>query len=652
MAIPTEITQETPEHAAPQSKHPLDPLSAAELGEAVQILGRENHLGENVRIASINLIEPAKHLMEAYRPGAPCERKALAVLLDRGARKACEAVVDLVAKSVPSVKPLPAGVQPSIMLDEFSEVEQTVHRSPLFQEALRKRGVTDADLVMVEPWSAGVYGTELPEEAGLRRMRALCFVRSEPKDNGYARPVDSMVIVVDLYKMEVTRIEEYPIAPLPPEPANWAREYIPSMRTGLKPVEIVQPEGVSFRVEGNQVEWQKWKFRVGFTSREGLVLHAITYNDDGVERPILYRASICEMVVPYGDPGEQYYRKNAFDIGEYGLGMLANSLSLGCDCLGVIYYFDFPLVDSHGNVTPLKNVVCLHEEDFGILWKHTDWRTGQSEVRRSRRLSVSFIATVGNYEYGFYWYFYQDGTIQCEIKLTGIVNTTALAPGETSRHGIEIAPQLNAPFHQHIFAARLVPNVDGPNNSVMEVNSLGLPTGPGNPHGNAIVAEEKIFTAEQEAQRRVNSASARFWRVINPGKKNRLGRPVSYRLVPGENCPPLAQSDAPIMRRAAFTQNSLWVTPYDPQERYAAGEYPNQHPTGDGLPHWTKANRKIDNTELSLWYVFGHNHVPRPEDWPVMPVAMLGFQFRPDGFFERSPAMDVPPPPPKDHCCH
>jgi primary-amine oxidase len=653
MAIPTDIQPEISEHAAaPHAQHPLDPLNVAELEEAVRILGREKYLGETVRIASINVIEPGKSVVEKYQPGTPFERKALAVLLDRGKRTACEAVLDLAGKSVTSVSQLPAGVQPSVMLDEFGECEQAVRRSPLFQAALKKRGVTDADLVMVEPWSAGQYGTELPEEKGLRRLRALCFVRSEARDNGYARPLDSMVLVVDLYKMEVIRIEEYPAAPIPPEPANWAREYIPKMRTDLKPVEIVQPEGTSFTVNGNQVEWQKWKFRVGFTTREGLVLHTISYNDDGVERPVLYRASISEMVVPYGDPGEQYYRKNAFDIGEYGLGMLANSLALGCDCLGVIHYFDFPLVDSHGNVTPLKNAVCLHEEDFGILWKHTDWRTGQSEVRRSRRLSVSFIATVGNYEYGFYWYFYQDGSIQCEIKLTGIMNTTALSPGEKSRHGVEVAPQLNAPFHQHIFAARLVPTVDGPNNSVVEVNSMGLPTGPNNPHGNAIVAEETPLNTEQEAQRRVNSASARFWRVVNPGKKNRLGRPVGYRLVAGENCPVFAQPDAPLMRRAGFTANHVWVTPYNPQERYAAGEYPNQHPTGDGLPVWTKANRNVKDTEITLWYVFGHNHVPRPEDWPVMPVAMLGFQFRPDGFFERSPAMDVPPPPAKEHCCH
>ena len=652
--VKSELSEQNgaPHGRVPESyRHPLDPLSAAELGQVVGILSRAKVIVDGVRICSINLVEPVRAIFANYQPGSSFERKALAVLVDKNTRSSSEVVVDLVASSVASLTPLPPGIQPSIMLDEFGECEEAVRCSPLFQAALQKRGVTDANLVMVEPWSAGNYGTEVPEDEGVRRMRALCFMRSESADNGYARPIDSMVIVVDVYKMSVIRIEEYDIAPLPPESSNWAREYIPNMRKDLKPVDIVQPEGPSFTVEGNQVAWQKWKFRVGFTSREGLVLHTITYNEDGVERPILNRASICEMVVPYGDPREQYYRKNAFDIGEYGLGMLANSLALGCDCLGVIYYFDFPLVDSHGKVTPMKNAVCLHEEDFGILWKHTDWRTGQSEVRRSRRLSVSFIATVGNYEYAFYWYFYQDGSIQCEIKLTGIMNTTALQPGEKPHYGVEIAPQLNAPFHQHIFAARLETTVDGPNNSVYEINSVSVPTGPDNPRGNAFHAEETLLATEHEAQRKTNSATARFWRVVNPGKKNRLGRPVGYRLVPGENCPPLMQPDAAVMRRAGFTSNHLWVTPFSSKERFAAGDYPNQHPTGDGLPQWTKANRKVDDTEITLWYVFAHNHVPRPEDWPVMPVAMLGFGFRPDGFFDRSPAMDVPPPPPKA-CCH
>ena len=656
MAQPTEIAHEG-SHAHSENgkapiaaRHPLDPLSAQEIEEALRILIAEKQLGESVRFVSVFLHEPHKNAVEQYRPGAPFDRQAFALLLDRNTQAGYEAVVDLNRKSVASFAQLPTGVQPPIMLDEFGEVEQAVKRSPEFLEALRKRGVTNADLVMVEPWSAGMYGTEVDEDQGRRRMRALCFVRSEALDNGYARPLDTMVVVVDLNKMEILRIEDYGVTPLPPEAGNWAREYIPNLRKDLKPIEIAQPEGPSFTVEGNQVEWQKWKFRVGFTAREGLVLHTISYNDDGRERPVLYRASISEMVVPYGDPREQYYRKNAFDIGEYGIGMLANSLALGCDCLGVIHYFDFPLIDSHGRVTELKHAVCLHEEDFGILWKHTDWRTNQSEVRRSRRLSVSFIATVGNYEYGFYWYFYLDGTIQCEIKLTGILNTTTLAPGEKPAYGVEIAPRLNAPFHQHIFAARLVATVDGPKNSVYEVNSASVPPGPANPHGNAFVAEETLLATEKQAQRRVNAGSARFWRIVNPSRKNRLGRPVGYRLAPGENCPPLVQPDAAVMRRAGFMSNHLWVTPYNPSERYAAGDYPNQHPTGDGLPRWTSADRSVENTEVVLWYVFAHMHVPRPEDWPVMPVATIGFQLKPDGFFERSAAMDVPPP--SKACAH
>ena len=136
----------------------------------------------------------------------------------------------------------------------------------------------------------------------------------------------------------------------------------------------------------------------------------------------------------------------------------------------------------------------------------------------------------------------------------------------------------------------------------------------------------------------MNAASSRFWRIVNHARKNRLGQPVGYRLVPGENAPPLLQPDAAVLKRAGFAAYNLWVTPYRPNERYAAGDYPNQHPTGDGLPVWTAADRSVADTNLVAWYVFAHTHVPRPEDWPVMPVSALGFWLKPDGFFERNPA--------------
>jgi primary-amine oxidase len=230
------------------------------------------------------------------------------------------------------------------------------------------------------------------------------------------------------------------------------------------------------------------------------------------------------------------------------------------------------------------------------------------------------------------------------------MNTTAQPPGKKSTYGVEVAPQLNAPFHQHIFAARLVTSVDGPKNSVYEVNTVSVPRGPANPYGNAFRAEETLLSNEHQARRRVNADSARFWRVVNPNRVNRLGRPVAYRLVPGENCPPWVHADAAVMRRAGFISNHLWVTPYVPRERFAAGDYPNQHPNGDGLPKWTAANRRVENTEIVVWYVFAHNHVPRPEDWPVMPVAATGFQLKPDGFFSHNPALDVPSP--ESLCTH
>ena len=391
---------------------------------------------------------------------------------------------------------------------------------------------------------------------------------------------------------------------------------------------------------GHEVRWQKWTLRVGFNPREGLVLHTVAYDN----RPIMYRGSIAEMIVPYADPRESSYRKNAFDLGEYGVGMMANSLALGCDCLGTIHYFDGHMADGKGRVVTIKNAVCLHEEDFGMLWKHTDWRTGQSEARRARRLAVSMIATVGNYDYGFYWYFYQDGTIQLEVKLTDRRTPMTLKPGESPRYGTEIAPRLMAPNHQHFFGARLDLDIDGEENTAHEVNTVSVPAGSENPHGNAFYSQATPLRTEAAAQRNTNPPSSRFWRIVNESRKNELNGPVAYRLVPGENVLPFAQPEAAVLARAGFLTRNLWVTPYDAGERYPTGDYPNQNPGGDGLPRWTKRDRNVAGTDVVLWYTFGQTHIPRIEDWPVMPVSSVGFLLRPDGFFSANPALDLPPP--------
>ena len=632
-----------------QATHPLDPLSPAEIERAVAILCAGQSLGERVRFELVELNEPPKEGVLSRNGHRPPEREAFIILLDNDTGKTYEAVVSLDGSKVKSWTHIP-GVQPRLMMDEFFECENAVKASPEFQAALKKRGIDDTTLVMVDPWPAGNYG--VAEEDGLRLSFARSWLKTGPTDNGYARPIEGVIAVVDLNAMKVLRVEDHGVVPLPPNDGNYAEEFVKEFRTDLKPLDIMQPEGPSFSVEGNRVSWQKWSFRVGYTRREGLVLHGISYEDQGRARPIINRASLSELVVPYGDPGERNYRKNAFDVGEAGIGSLANSLTLGCDCLGQIYYFDAVLNNSRGEPLQIPNAVCLHEEDFGILWKHTDWRTGKAEVRRSRRLVISFIATVGNYEYGFFWHFYQDGNLEFQVKLTGIVNNMALEPGEEPKYGSLIAPQLGGHVHQHFFGMRLDMNVDGANNSVYEVNTRAEPLGPDNPQSNAFYAEKTLLATESEAQRTVDPLTGRYWLIANPSVNNYVGQPVSYKLVPGEGLLPFAHPEASVSKRAGFIRKHLWVTPYQPDEMSPTGPYPNQHPGGDGLPKWTQANRSIENTDIVVWYNFGSHHVPRPEDWPVMPVMYTGFKLMPVGFFDRNPALDVPPSHSVNGHCH
>ena len=626
--------------------HPLDPLSPQELERSVALVRAHPSFRYGMRFASVMLVEPTKQQL-AKRGKRPLPRLAEVMLIDGEERCGFRTRVDLGKGSVKKFERID-GLQPAIFTEEFIEVEFESKMDGRVQDALRRRGldIQQRSQVNVDPWSPGNFGE--PEENERRVARGLFYLRAHNDDNAYAHPVDGLTTLVDLHDKEVIAVEDEEVLPVPTDSANYAARFQDKLRTDLKPLEITQPEGPSFSVEGWNVKWQKWSVRVGFNQREGLTLHDIRYDDDGEERPILHRASLAEMTVPYGDVSFTQARKNAFDAGEYGLGAQANSLERGCDCLGEIHYFDSACVNGYGDLEAKNNAICLHEEDAGILWKHWDLRTDKTEVRRSRRLVLSFITTIGNYEYGLYWYFYQDGSIECEMKATGIVQTGALHDGETSKYGATIGKNLYAPHHQHFFCVRLDPMVDGFANQVTEVETVAAPPGEENPYGNAFYPSKRTFATESEAQRLIDPLSARSWLIESSERTNELGSKTAYKLIAGENCLPFAQPDAAIAKRAGYMWKHLWVTPYDENERYPAGEFPNQHPGGDGLPEWTKADRAIEGEDIVVWYVMGHHHIVRPEDWPVMPVARLGFFLKPNGFFTSNPALDVPPSEP--HC--
>jgi primary-amine oxidase len=408
----------TPEPAP----HPLAPLTAAEIEAAAGAVKADKGLGETARFVYISLCEPSKHEVIASDEGGQVPaRLAKVVIRERAERATYEAIVKLATQSeVLDYKRVP-GVQPSVMLEEFMAAEDIVRKDPRWQEAMRRRGITDFDLCMIDPWSTPNVELGVGPDDG-RFVSPLTWVRDDPDDNGYAHPVDGVVTRVDLDTLTVVSVEDYGVLPVPAKKANYSTAkiadpdnvpYFPEgPRQDVKPLDIIQHDGPSFQVDGYHLTWQKWDLRIGFTAREGLVLHRISY----AGRSIIHRASLSEMFVPYGDPGPMHYRKLVLDEGEYGIGLLTNSLELGCDCLGEIAYLDGVVNDNDGKAVTMPNAICLHEEDHGIAWKHTDFRTGYVEVRRMRRMVVSSIVTVGNYEYAYYWYLYQDGTIEYEVK--------------------------------------------------------------------------------------------------------------------------------------------------------------------------------------------------------------------------------------------
>lgn len=641
--------------------HPLDPLTPDEIESARAILEGEQDVDPKTRFVKIVLKEPSKDELRDYEDGAELDREAFIILRDAANKTTYEATVSLDEESVVSWENI-EGVQPSVTLAEFDECEEVVKNDPEWQEAAAKRGVENFDLAIVDPWSVGHHLVPEDVDRDRRLAHAMSWIRTSEDDNGYARPLDGLHAWVDLDEMTVvkvldrgTKIDDV-VNDL--EDAKY-REEDRDLRTDLKPYNVDQPEGPSWTIEGRKIEWQNWHLRVGWTQREGLVLHNIEYEDDGEVRRIADRASCAEMAVPYGDPDPNHNWKNAFDVGEYNIGRLANPLTEGCDCLGYMHYFDAVMNDTDGEVNVLPNAICIHEEDYGTLWKHTNWRTENTEVRRNRRLVVSFVATVGNYDYQFNWYFYQDASMEPQVRLTGINSNGLVEPGEEQDPGYYemMAPHVKGMAHQHFFNFRIDMNVDDGPNEIYRRQNQPVPKGPNkeiswdgetddgeiNPTGAAFYSDKTQLKTEQEAQELIDPLKGRYWQVENPNVTNAVDRPAGYKLSPGENVEACAREDSSVMERATFIDNHLWATQYREDERFPAGDYPNQHAGGAGLPEWTEQDRSLDGEDIVLWYTLGVNHIDRPEDWPILPAHLASFKLEPVNFFDESPAIDVPP---------
>lgn len=542
--------------------------------------------------------------------------------------------------------------------EEFRAFEGACIASPLFKEAIANFKLPEGFNITFDPWP---YGGPDPGEDYERYTQGLCFARDtrngNPDSNHYGYPLP-IIPVMDTHTSEIVRVDKLATGgegdgirydTVAPNVLGHCvpSEYVPElveggMRRDLKPLDVVQPEGPSFTVSnGSLVEWQKWRFRVGFNPREGATVHDVHY--DG--RSLLHRLSFSELTVPYGDPRPPFHRKQAFDFGDGGAGRAANNLELGCDCLGVIKYLDAVMVTRSGQPMVSRNVVCIHEQDNGILFKHTNFRsqTNRAVVVRSRELVVQFIITLANYEYIFAYKFDQAGGITIETRATGIVSVVNIDPRKISPWGNVVAPGVLAQNHQHLFCLRIDPAIDGARNTVVQEESLPLPFSQHtNPWGNGFQVVSKPVTTSQWLD--ASPSTNRIIKMVNRRHLNPIsGKPVGYKFTPSPSQLLLAQPDSIVAKRAQFAQHHVWVTRHRDGELWAGGEFTNQSQSeSDGVADAAARHENVEDEDVVVWTVFGLTHNPRVEDWPVMPMEKHEVHLRPADFFTRNPALDVP----------
>ncbi|GAA5805841.1 copper amine oxidase [Helicostylum pulchrum] len=640
--------------------HPFDQLTGDEIIRVASIVRKHNTFS-NYIFNTITLKEPNKKHMLSFlgwddsEPHvASVEREAFVIVLEKETENFFEGIVSLTSGLVKSWKYVP-DVQAGFTLEEMLAVNNLVATDEKVRLECLELGIMDMSQVFSDPWSVARHNDYPGRDR--RIMNALLYTRTSEEDNQYAHPLD-FVVVVDVNKLEILTIErtqprssKFTRATIPQQNHNFLPKFMNEQdyRQDIKPIIIQQPEGVSFTVKGNEINWQKWNMHISMNHREGIVIRNVNYQDGNERRPLFYRIAISEMVVPYADPSSPYNRKQAFDVGEYGFGRCANSLNLGCDCVGSIYYFDADFNDHEGKTYRVDNAICLHEEDYGILMKHTDYRNNLSYSVRSRRLVISQIVTAANYDYGVYYYFYQDGTFEYEVKATGILSTSVLAEDETpGGFGTMVAPQVNAQYHQHFFTMRIDPMIDGLNNSVLQVDvrSLDSPTGSiNNTNGNGFTAEHTTLKDTLQGQANSNYDTSRFWKIVNKEKIHPYALvPVGWKISSSHLAPLYARHDSLVAERAGFLKKTLWVTPYDENQMFAGGNYCNQSSGKDTLEVWANSKvQDIEQKDIVVWYTFGITHLPRAEDFPIMPVEYCGFIMKPCNFFLRNPAIDIKP---------
>jgi primary-amine oxidase len=606
--------------------HRLDPLSAAEVTLVTDALTKAGRMPASVRVVTIELFEPDKASRSQARVGR-------AVLYDWSSGVTTEMTVDLQARAVGAATTIATGDPPvrRVVIDRATEIALGDRR---VVQALARHGVKDLERIT---FLGGLgEGTRLP-----RRGSSIPLIVSplvwDPIGNGMeVRGID---VRVDLAGGTVEEVLESPFRGGGAEPS------VPAPLPGrpLRPLVISQPNGPSFSLRGSEILWDRWRIHVGVHPRRGIEIYDVSIVEGNQTRPVLYRAGLSELMTPYGDP--DYVSWYPRDAGDYGMSLYSAtraSAIVGADAPANATFLPAVFTDPKGRPVTVPRVVAIYERDGGVLWRHSN------RAMRSRQLVLSGYTTVDNYDYLFHWIFSQDGAIDVQTQLTGVMNVRPVGNMRDSAHvddepmyGHLVAPRTRAPNHQHFFNWRIDLDVDGDSNRVLEMNTSNTQPQQRDRAGEWFGMRLTTLKSEVSARRNMDLSTARRWLVTSPTKMNDLGQHTGYALIPGENAPPFQAAGSAPRRRASFLDHHLWVTLFDPRQMYASGEWVNLMREREGVEMWSADDRPIVDKDVVLWYTHSVLHLPRPEDWPVMPAHTAGFRLVPIGFWAMNPTAPV-----------
>jgi primary-amine oxidase len=629
---------------AARATNPMDALTADEIVTAVGVLRASGKFDEATKLVSLSLDENPKAEIRSWQPGNGFARHAFAVFLRNGALN--EARIDIGAASLLDWRVVPDR-QAALTVEEFISASTIVMGDERWRAAMARRGIVDFADILCFPLATGPILD--PALAGRRLLNVTCVDRSGADNNLWGKPIENVMAIVDAEAKSVVSLLDLGTLPRPPDTPSHRWDNSGRSRPALKPVSIVAPEGPNVTIDGGMVRWDKWSFHIRLDPRLGAVVSLVRFEDRGRARDIVYQLSASEMFVPYMDPTPTWSFRSYMDIGEYGFGLLSTELRPGRDCPESARFLDVTIADLKGTPVTLRRVVCVFERPTGApIWRHDEVMNGSFEARVNTELVVRTAPVVGNYDYLIDYVFDRAANIDVRLGAFGIDGGKGVAASavgdptglEDTAYGVLVAKRLVAVNHDHYMCFRIDFDVDGTDNRLVEdvftpgrISADGPRRSIWRLEGEVIPVEGQIEMPTSAAQFRVESATA----------KNALGYATGYQFVAEHGTTSMLSPDDPVQSRAAFSSHALWVTAYAPDEKFAAGPYPNGSHEQDGLPKWINAKRSIDRSDLVLWHTVGFRHVPRAEDWPTMPGVWHGFRLRPFNFFDYNPAIDVPP---------